>query len=224
MDFFTDFFKKIQIPYYTDEITATFTTKAVVFGIIIAALCVFAAFAAKEAKVTGIIAGIANFASALLIPHYIGVFHSIEMYKEFYGYSQSDIQQQMSEYYMSLIPDLITLSLASTLMIVAIVFTAILAARLMKVIPKVFGVFAIIVTIVRYLFISPVPIITPMLSGGATIDGQTSHLTLYFVSVLIPVLLLAIGALIKLLKPAKAEPAVEGEAATAETVTDTANE
>ena len=190
-----DFLKIMQIPDYSEEMTAKFTTSALIFGIISAVLLILAAILAKKKLVIGIFAGLFSFFTCYMTPKFIEAFHTIELFKQFTG-SQAEVDAMISEYYQTMLPKSINMIVFSILLILAFVFTLILAGGIMSRISKTFGVLAIVFSIVRFAFISPLPMYASIL-GGATIEAQASQLTVFFVSTLIPAVFLAIGAMIK---------------------------
>ena len=190
-----DFLKIMQIPDYSEEMTAKFTTSALIFGIISAVLLILAAILAKKKLVIGIFAGLFSFFTCYMTPKFIESFHTIELFKQFTG-SQAEVDAMVSEYYQTMLPKSITMIVFSILLILTFVFTLILAGGIMSRISKPFGVLAIVFSIVRFALISPLPMYSSILSG-ATIEAQASQLTVFFVSTLIPAVFLAIGAMIK---------------------------
>ena len=216
MDFLKDFFSKLQISGYNEAMTREFTSQAIIFGIITALLCLFAAFAVKKAQALGVFAAATSLLTTILTPKYVEVFHTLEFVKYIYGSSQAELDAKLAEYYASLIPKYIVMFGFSACLILTIVFTILLAVKLMKVNSKLFGVFALIVAIARYVFISPVPMFSSILNGGTTVAAQESQLTIFFIAGLIPAALLAVGSLITLVSPKKVEAApVEETAETA---------
>ena len=191
-----DFLKIMQIPDYSEEMTAKFTTSALIFGIISAVLLILAAILAKKKLVIGIFAGLFSFFTCYMTPKFIESFHTIELFKQITGPSQAELDAMVSEYYQTMLPKSITMIVFSILLILAFVFTLILAGGIMSRISKTFGVLAIVFSIVRFALISPLPMYSSILSG-ATIEAQASQLTVFFVSTLIPAVFLAIGAMIK---------------------------
>ena len=85
---------------------------------------------------------------------------------------------------------------------------------MLKVKPKVFGIFALILHIVKFLFIAPVNTFTPIITNiAATEAAQKSQDTLVYAMVLIPLVLVAISGLIAMIKRAKTPVAVAEAAA-----------
>ena len=203
MEFLFDFYGDVQIKGYSEEITKNLLPTAIIFGVLISALLIFAAFASKKGRVITFFAAIPTLAVTVLGPKYAELFHTVEAVKYVYGYSDAEINAKLEEYYASLIPYYLFIILFSLCTILSLIFTIILCVKVMKATPKVFGIFALIITIMRYIFISPVPIISSLINGGATISGQQTQLLIYYASFLVPALLLATGALIRLISPKK---------------------
>ena len=201
MDSLSEFFGKLQIPYYNELFTEKFTSKAMIFGIIISVLLIFAAFASKRGQVIGVFAGVSNFACALMVPKYIEAFHTMVFVKYVYGYSQAELDMKLAEYYKEQLPKILMLFAFSIVAILAFVFTLILCIKIMKGCCKICGIFALIITILRYVCISPISYLKPILSeAGVTFESQLSQLKIYFIAALIPAILLAISGLVALIK------------------------
>ena len=203
MEKFLEFFEKIQIQNYTEEMTKSFYPGVILVGVLTAALFIFAAFAAKKGHVICFFAGVATVISQLMTPKYIEVFHTMEFVKYVTGSSQNDVNDQLADYYMSLLPSYFMMGIFSICTTLALVFTIILCVKIMKSTPKVFGVFALILVIVKFVAVSPIPMVQFVLGNGATVEAQAAGLAVYNVVTLLPALLLAVAGLIRLVSRKK---------------------
>ncbi len=218
---FTETFSKFQIQGgFPEEYSSKLTTMAIIFGLLAVACCVVVAIANKKCRAMGIVAAIFNFLSAILTPSFIKFFHNTPFFKIEYitGSSQAEVDKLVeefyAEYFAETIPGMILSSVASVMMLLAFVFTLILIIKCMKVFkPKVLGIFALLITILRYLCVGPIDYVKPLLQDGATVEMQMSQASLYFVSVILPLVLIAIGGIIAMAK--KGTPAVVEVAAEA---------
>ena len=215
---FSETFSKFQIQGgFPEEYSSRLTTMAIIFGLLAVACCVIVAIADKKCRAMGIVAAIFNFLSAVLTPAFIKFFHNTPFFKVEYitGSSQAEVDKLVeefyAEYFAETLPGMILSSIASVMMLLAFVFTLILVIKCIKVFkPKVLAIFALIITILRYLCVGPVDYVKPLLQNGATIEMQMSQATLYFISITLPLILIAIGGIIALAKKGKTpEPTQE---------------
>ncbi len=204
-----DILEKFQISGgIPKEALSTLTTQGMIFGVLMAVFCIFAAFAAKQGRVLCFFAAVANLASSLLVPKTIADFHNLEMIKYFYGTSQDDVNNQITQYYKDSLPDLIVSLLASLVTLLAFILTLILICKLLKVKPKFFSVTALILHIVRYIAVSPICLITPLLGKQVTLQAQLDQAVVYYIVTLLPVVLIAIGSIFELVRRNKSKEAV----------------
>ena len=212
-------FSLIQIPL-TEEYISSSLTSAIVVGIIACALIIFASIASKKALGLGITAGIFAIIGSIANHFSVVYFHTTTFVvtEKFIGSSQTEVDQMASDFvenYMTEnLPKMIFYVLASAVVFVAWIVTLIFIIKMLKVKPKVFGIFALILHIVKFLFIAPVNTFTPILTNvAATEAAQKSQDTLVYAMVLIPLVLVAISGLIAMIKRAKTPVAVAEAAA-----------
>ncbi len=214
---FTETFSKFQIQGgFPEEYSSKLTTMAIIFGLLAVACCVVVAIANKKCRAMGIVAAIFNFLSAILTPSFIKFFHNTPFFKIEYitGSSQAEVDKLVdefyAEYFAETIPGMILSSVASVMMLLAFVFTLILIIQCMKAFkPKVLGIFALLITILRYLFVGPIDYIKPLLQNGATVETQMSQTVLYFVAITLPLILIAIGGIIAIAKKGQTPAVIE---------------
>ena len=220
MDFFKTFsetFAKLQIQGgFPEEFSSKLTTTAIVFGLLAVACCIVVAIANKKCRGMGIVAAIFNFFNAILTPAFIKSFHNTEFFKVEYitGSSQAEVDKLVDEFYAEYfaenIPGMIMISLASVMMLLSFVFTLILILKCMKGLKiKLLSIFALIITILRYLFIGPIDYVKPLIAGGATIETQMSQTNLYFVAILLPLVMIAVSGIVTLATKKKTPAVVE---------------
>ena len=224
---FIEVFSKTQIEGgFPESHSFVLSALAILFGILTVICCLIVALSNKSCRAMGIVAAIFNFLNAVLMPAYIKSFHSTPFFKVeyIYGSSQEEVDQLVTEFYANYfaeaIPGMLLVSLVSTLMLLAFIFTLILIVKSMKVLkPKILPVFALILIILRYLFVGPIDYIKPLLQNGATVETQISQTVLYFVAITLPIILIAIGGIVAIAKKGKAPAVVEvaSEVSVAET-------
>jgi hypothetical protein len=211
-------FSLIQIPLSEEYISSSLAS-AIVVGIIACALIIFTAIASKKALGLGITAGIFAIIGSVANHFSVVYFHSTVFVKTIYaeGPQGSDLQGQLNsaltDYYAENLPKMIAYMLASAFVFAAWVVILIFVARMMNVKPKVFGIFALILHIIRFVCVASVNVITPIITNTAVTEAaQKSQDSLVYAMTLIPLVLVAIAGLIALIKRAKA-PAAVAEAA-----------
>jgi len=217
MESIANFLKSFQIPGgLPEEAVSKLTTSSIIWGIVALVLCVFVAFANKRGQAIGIITGILNFGSFALLPGYLEYWHKAEFYKKFYGTSQGDIDQQISAYYKEILPDLILYVLAAIVILAAFIFTIVFILNQKSKGPKVFGIIALILHILRYVAIAPYPMFDAILGDTVTVEAQLSQASTYSIFCVLPIILVAISTIIALATKKKAPVAeVATEAAPA---------
>lgn len=200
-----DIVKLIQIEGgMPSDAIASLTAKGVIFAILSVALCIFVAYATKKGRVICFFAAAMNFINLILVPKQIKNYHEMVMIKYVYGTSEEEVNGKIMDYYKESIPSMITSLLTSFVALLAFIFTIILICKIMSVKPKVFGVFALIIHIISYIAIGVVPFVPAFLGNGITVESQMSHATLYFVSRIIPLVLLAFASIFAIVRSAKA--------------------
>ncbi len=223
MEFFKTFsetFAKLQIQGgFPEEYSSKLTSMAIIFGLLSVACCVVVAIANKKCRGMGIVAAIFNFFNAILTPAFIKSFHNTEFFKVEYitGSSQAEVDKLVDEFYAEYfaenIPGMILISLASVVMLLAFVFTLILIIKCMKGLKiKLLSIFALIITILRYLFVGPIDYFKPILQGGATIETQMSQTSFYFIATVLPLVMIAVSGIVTLATKKKTPAVVEAVA------------
>lgn len=215
-------FSLIQIPL-TEEYISSSLTFAIVVGLIACALIVFASIASKKSLGLGITAGIFAIIGSIANHFSVVYFHTttFAVSEKFVGSSLTEADQMASDFlenYMTEnLPKMFIYMAASALVLAAWVVTLIFIIKMLKVKPKLLGIFALILHIGKFLFVSPVNTLTPILTNVAATEAtQKSQDTLVYATVLIPLVLIAIAGLIAMIKRTKTPAAVAEAAAPVE--------
>ncbi len=225
MDFFETYMEvlaRMQIPLSEEYISSSLTT-AIIVGVIACALIIFTAVMSKKSLGLGIVAGI--FAIIGSIGNHLAVvyFHTTEFFKVIFatGSNTSDaydnLMDSLSQYYAEQLPKMGLYVLGNMLVMAAWILSLIFIIKMLKVKPKVFGIFALILHIIRYIAVAPMDAITPILGTVPVTEAiQKSQDLKVYAMTLLPLVLVAIVSLIYRIKSSKAP--VAAPAAPAEPV------
>lgn len=204
--------------YQTVLPRVAFTLIGVVCAVIILALYVVPAVVTKKNMVIAIVAGVTNFLSAILMPLYVRLFHTLPIVVEV---QPGTMNEAMGNLISTLIKSFGLLALMA-LMIIGFVLSIVYICKGFKFKPAIFAVGALIINILRYLYIAPYQAMFPVIfklvapENPATVTimafGQAFQLLVYYVAMMLPLLLILFASLIsksKEKKLAKAEEAKE---------------
>lgn len=210
MEKLDNFFEGLQTTL-TDEYISTSRIMSIIIGIIACALFIFTAVSTRRSTVFGIIAGVLNGFSMYVAHCLIVLFHRIDFifYETIYGPADqiSDlVAKAESEYWANTLPDLILFILCMLFINIAWVTALIYMIRLLKIKPKILTVFALFIHIIGYIFIFPINIISPLVAGEMTVAMQETQDIIYHISVLTPIILFSICALMHIVNSKKGSP------------------
>ncbi len=211
MEALVEIMKKMQ-PELSEEYISQGYGRAILIGVIMAALVIFATITTKQAKGLGITAGILQIAGALGAHLWVVYFSRMEMLKKITAPTQEQLDQMVSDYYAENIPKILLYCLGMVLVILAAVMLLIFTLKLMKVRPKILSVFAFILVLLRLVFFAPIN--TFNLLSQATEATQRSWDIVTIVIAIIPALLVGVVGLVSLIGKTPAMP--EAPAVTAE--------
>ena len=204
--------------YQTVLPRVAFTLIGVACAVIILALYVVPAVVTKKNMVIAIVAGVTNFLSAILMPLYVRLFHTLPIMVEV---QPGTVNEAMMNLIRTLIKSFGVLAITA-LMLIGFVLSIVYICKGFKFKPAIFAVGALIINILRYLYIAPYQAMFPVIfklvapSNPATVTimafGQAFQLLVYYVAMMLPLLLILFASLIsksKEKKLANAEDAKE---------------
>ena len=223
---FINTFKTMQSPeMYSLGTHILFNSIAVVCGLVILALFIVPAILTKKNLVISIIAGAVNFVSALVMPTFVWLFHTLPI-----GIYQFQTQEELYAFFLNLLVKTLIVSGLSMVILAGFVLSIVYIATNFKTKPALFAVFALVLTIARYMFIAPYQTILTMvfkiaLASQETLKlvlvvGQSFQFVLYFGVLVVALGLVLAASLINMIKskkapevaPEKAEEKIEAKA------------
>ncbi len=204
---FADFFSNIQIELSEEYITSS-TTTAVIVGIIAAVCIIASAFLMKKNRALGIVAGIFEVVGVYCAQKMAHLFMDLELFRVVTGSNQSEVNDKLADFYADSFKQMLPYMFCSFLVLAAWVITLVFIIKSMKVRPKLFPVFALILHIIRYLCVSPIPFVNALF-GEITEDVLRSVDLLNYAAAILPFALLLIGVIIFAAKSKKSADASE---------------
>ena len=210
MEKLDNFFEGLQTTL-TDEYISTSRIMSIIIGIIACALFIFTAVSTRRSTVFGIIAGVLNGFSMYVAHCLIVLLQRIAFIFNEMIYGPADqisdlVAKAESEYWANTLPDLILFILCMLFINIAWVTALIYMIRLLKIKPKILTVFALFIHIIGYIFIFPINIISPLVAGEMTVAMQETQDIIYHISVLTPIILFSICALMHIVNSKKGSP------------------
>ena len=191
---------------------------AIVCSVVVLALYILPAIVAKKNMGIAIVAGVTNFLSAILMPVYIWIFHTLPIVVEVRPGTPDEAM-------MNLIGTLIKsfgLLAITALMLIGFVLSIVYICKGFKFKPAIFAVGALIINILRYLYIAPYQAMFPVIfklvapENPATVTimafGQAFQLLVYYAAMMLPLLLILFASLISKSKEKKLSKAEESKA------------
>ncbi len=178
------------------------TILSVVVGILAAIFVILASVFSKNNRVFGIIVGILQIAGAVGVQKYSHVFLQMEKFTVMtatgsnMAEAQAKLQEQMMDYFMGMLGDLIVVMICGALMFAAWITALIYIILSLKNKPKVFAAIALVLHIARYMFIVPFDFVSPFMGGQITDMSQMICDILYYGATLLPFLFLFVGGII----------------------------
>lgn len=222
MDFikmYEEMFALIQIPLSEEYISSSLSS-AIIVGLIACALIVFTAISSKKSLGLGVVAGIFAIIGSVANHFAVVYFHSTVFFKTIIvqGTVGSDLQGQLNdamlEHYAENLPKMGIYLLANLLLLAGWVLSLIFIIKMIKLKPKVLGIFALVLHIIRYLLFASVDMISPIVSNSAAVEAiQKSQDIKVYAMTLIPLILVAIAGLVTMIKNSKTPAPVEQAAA-----------
>ena len=204
--------------YQTVLPRVAFTLIGVACAVIILALYVVPAVVTKKNMVIAIVAGVTNFLSAILMPLYVRLFHTLPIMVEV---QPGTVNEAMMNLIRTLIKSFGVLAITA-LMLIGFVLSIVYICKSFKFKPAIFAVGALIINILRYLYIAPYQAMFPVIfklvapSNPATVTimafGQAFQLLVYYVAMMLPLLLILFASLISKSKEKKLANAEETKA------------
>ena len=206
----------------TPEIYEAFPLSKIVFfaiaaisAVVILALFIATAALSKKQRVIGVLAGLANFVSALTIPTFVKTWHFV-----FTPIASLDSISSIEQAYVILgqsIRNLVVVLIATAIMMVAFALTIVFIAKSFKNKPAIFSLGALALVILRQLWIAPFPMLIPMIlkvfvriSPFSPIFyyGQIFQMCAYFAVMVVAVVLVLVPIILNKVKaPASVEEA-----------------
>jgi hypothetical protein len=190
---------------------------AVVCAVIILALFVIGGIIRKKNVVVAIIAGLFNFLSALFLPWFVRLFHQLPI-----GVYRFYSSEEATAFLTNLLVKTFLFMGLSALILIGFILSIVYIASCFKSKPAIFAVGALILVIVRYLFIPPYQTILTIIFKLAISDlalqttilavAQSFQYILYYAILMVALLLCVLSALMnksREAKLAKAEAAKE---------------
>ncbi len=205
MEIFIKFFENMQTELSEAYITSS-TTMAIMAGIFAAALIICTAFFMGKNKVLGIIAGIFQIIGVFCTQKMAHIFMQLELFTVIEAGSAAELEEKLMEHLINSILDLIPFMLCSFMLMAGWVMTLVFIIKSMKQTPKILPIFALILHICRYLFITPYPMIDALFAPVTEANMVTTDM-LNYAGVILPLILIFIPALIGLIKSKKAPKA-----------------
>ena len=213
---FVDIFGKLQADL-SSEYLKNAMIMACVFGVVFFALILVVAIKYKKARGFGITTAIFQLLGAIGAALYVKGFHTLELVQKGVGSTEEEALKNLGDAVTSALIDMIPFFVGSILILLAWIFGLIYIVKIKSECLKVLGIFALILQILRYVFISPISF-SGMFSGGMTEAAQASQDKVYFIACLIPLLFIFVGALVGNRNKPEATIAVEGTAVEAPVV------
>ncbi len=187
-----------------------FSVIGVVCAAIILALFIVPAVVSKKNMVIAIVAGAFNFLSAILMPCYVRFFHTLPIVVEV---QPGTVNEAMMNLISTLIKSLGVMAI-TVLMLISFVLSIVYICKSFKFKPAIFAVAALIINIVRYLYVAPYQTMFPVIfklvapSNPSLVTimtiGQAFQLVLYYAAIMLPLVLVMASALISTFKSKKA--------------------
>lgn len=192
-----------------------FNAIGVVCAVIILALFVVPAIITKKNMGISIVAGVASFLSAILMPLYVRLFHTLPIVVEV---QPGSVDEAMANLIRTLLKSFGILAI-TVLMLVAFVLSIIYIVKAFKYKPAIFAVAALIINIIRYLYVAPYQTMFPVIfkliaqNNPAIVTimtvGQAFQLVVYYAAIMLPLVLVLFASLISALKSKKADSKAE---------------
>ena len=214
-----DFFDRLQADL-SDEYIKNAYVLAAIFGVVFFVLFLVMAIKQKKARGFGIASGILQLLGALGAAMNVIGFHSSEFFAvvKGTGSTQEEAEEALKDAMASKLVDMLSgqvpMIIGSILVLIAWIFGLIYIVKLKSEIMKGFSIPALILHILRFVFVSPVAVsfMNIINSVEVTQESQASHDYLFYGACALPYILLFIGALIGKKKSEEVVATIEGMA------------
>ena len=190
-----------------------FNAISIICAVVILALFVVTAVLSKKQRVIGIIAGVANFVCALTIPMYLKGWHNLKI-----GVFSFNSSAEASEFLVKQFISLLFTMIPLALIVVSFVLSLIFVIKGFKNKPAIFSIGALVIVILRQLWVAPFPMMVPMIAkaflrmpptSSFFLYDQIFQLCAYFGILVLALILVLIPVIIKKVKGEKAPVAAE---------------
>ena len=190
-----------------------FNAISIICAVVILALFVVTAVLSKKQRVIGIIAGVANFVCALTIPMYLKGWHNLKV-----GVFSFNSSAAASEFLVKQFISLLFTMIPLVLIVVSFVLSLIFVIKGFKNKPAIFSIGALVIVILRQLWVAPFPMMVPMIAkaflrmpptSSFFLYDQIFQLCAYFGILVLALILVLIPVIIKKIKEGKEPAAVE---------------
>jgi len=197
--------KILQFPITEEYKTFAYVLYAI-FGVIAAGLIVGTMLKAKKGYVFGGIAAAAQIIGLVCTAASIVIYNSFDVY----GYANSHPSDNFSAVFIDVMLELLPYSIASIVSTACWVLGLVFIIRNFGNIAKVFGIFAMIIYIARFLFLQPLPVTLFAINGEGTVMLQKINDVFIVLGTVFPFALVLLGALLH--KTPKQETVTEAPA------------
>ncbi len=233
---YLDMFGMMMTPqiYQTHLNKLILSVASIVCAVIVLALFIATAVLSKKQRVIGVIAGLFSFISALTIPLFVRKWHELGALIDALNNSESITSIEAAYAILAeSLAILVIVLIATAVMVIATALTIVYVAKSFKNKPAIFSVAALVLVILRQLWVAPFPMMVPMFaklflrmpeSSPFFFYDQVFQICAYFGVLIIALVLVLVPVIIKKVKgeaeaveapkdEAKAEDAKADEAA-----------
>ncbi|MBE7066845.1 MAG: hypothetical protein E7385_04765 [Ruminococcaceae bacterium] len=199
MEKFSEFFDKLQADLSPEYVQKAYITAAI-FGVVFFAMFLIAAIKQPKARGLGIATAIIQLASAISSAWYVISFHKATFFTVVEGTGSTMEEAKdaaaaaLGEAMIDMLIGILPLLAASILVLVGWLFGLIYIVKVKSCSLKVLSIFALILQILRYVFISPIPFTS--LFKGITEEAQAKNDMIFFIACAIPYILMFIGVMV----------------------------
>lgn len=211
-DFFESYVKLLRNtqPVLSEEYISNGYVTAIIWGVVMAGLVIFATVATKTSLGKGIVTAIFQIVGSVGAHLYV-VGYSKTVFMAEIKAPANELDQAIADFYAEQIPHMLMLIAGFALCLVGVIMMLIFGVAMMKKKPKVCGVFVLIISILRLAFIQPIN--TFHMYEKATEASQVAWNGVYYGIAVACAVLVGITGLCHLLKkkPAEAPSEVSDE-------------
>ena len=197
--------KILQFPITEEYKTFAYVLYAI-FGVIAAGLIVGTMLKAKKGYVFGGIAAAAQIIGLVCIAASIVIYNSFDVY----AYANTHPSDDFAAVFIDVLLELLPYSIASIVSTACWVLGLVFIIKNFGNITKVFGIFAMIIYIARFLFLQPLPVTLFAINGEGTVMLQKVNDVFIVLGTVFPFALVLLGALLH--KTPKQETVTEATA------------